>query len=430
MNTFKLILLLAISILINLSVNGQEKKFIREYTYQASELDSKISSRAITISQVRQLLLEELGVYVESERLLKTVEIDGKYSQDFIETISTITAGITKLEILEESWNGEKYWMKASITVDKNSLKESLNRLINDKKKIKELQQINEQLEDAKKEIVRLNKELINKQGQNKDTLNENYNNEVGTLITTEYILNSEKRYDDEDYSGAVEDLNKAIKIEPENSMVYYLRGAARIQLNDYFGALLDLNKAIEINSNIPIYYLTRGSSYFLLQDYTNAINDLNVAIESGQLKYLYTMRAMAKDESQDYLGAIEDLNKAIEFNSKDSTAYYQRGMSKIHLNDYRGAKLDLTKAIELAPNQAAFYTARAFAKNMLDEFRDALKDYNKAIELNPVDEKALYYRGLLNIRLNKKNNGCLDLSKAGELGHKNAYEAIDKFCK
>lgn len=79
-----------------LILNAQEKTFEREYTYKASEMDSKLSCRAITINQLSSMLLGEIGVYVESESLLKTSEVSGKFSQDFVENIATISLGITK----------------------------------------------------------------------------------------------------------------------------------------------------------------------------------------------------------------------------------------------------------------------------------------------------------------------------------------------
>ena len=42
----------------------------------------------------------------------------------------------------------------------------------------------------------------------------------------------------------------------------------------------------------------------------------------------------------------------------------------------------------------------------------------------------AYYYRGLAKIILHQKDNGCLDLSKAGELGFYQAYDEIKKYCK
>lgn len=43
---------------------SEMKTFIREYAYDAGEMDSNISCRAIALEQVKRLLLEELGTYV------------------------------------------------------------------------------------------------------------------------------------------------------------------------------------------------------------------------------------------------------------------------------------------------------------------------------------------------------------------------------
>lgn len=56
--------------------------------------------------------------------------------------------------------------------------------------------------------------------------------------------------------------------------------------------------------------------------------------------------------------------------------------------------------------------------------------DYCKAIEINPKHSKAYFNRGLSEIILKQKDSGCLDFSKAGELGDANAYEMINKYCQ
>ena len=54
----------------NLAIAGLVT-FQKEYTYQASEYDSKVSCRALALEQVKRLLLEELGTYLESETEVK-----------------------------------------------------------------------------------------------------------------------------------------------------------------------------------------------------------------------------------------------------------------------------------------------------------------------------------------------------------------------
>lgn len=40
------------------------------------------------------------------------------------------------------------------------------------------------------------------------------------------------------------------------------------------------------------------------------------------------------------------------------------------------------------------------------------------------------YYRGIAKLNSNQIDSGCLDLSKAGELGYKEAYVLIKKYCQ
>ncbi len=57
-------------------------------------------------------------------------------------------------------------------------------------------------------------------------------------------------------------------------------------------------------------------------------------------------------------------------------------------------------------------------------------EDYNKLIEINPKFGEAYYGRGLANLLgLGEKDSGCLDLSKAGEMGVNAAYQYIKEYC-
>ncbi|MDD3250407.1 MAG: hypothetical protein PHF23_08600, partial [Smithellaceae bacterium] len=54
---------------------AETKTFIKEYTYQASDEDSKNSCRVISLREVKRLLLEELGTYLESETEVKDFQL-------------------------------------------------------------------------------------------------------------------------------------------------------------------------------------------------------------------------------------------------------------------------------------------------------------------------------------------------------------------
>ncbi len=75
-------------------------------------------------------------------------------------------------------------------------------------------------------------------------------------------------------------------------------------------------------------------------------------------------------------------------------------------------------------------YFKRGVEKNEAGNYKEAVQDYTKAIELDPKYAKPYYFRGLCKIKLGEKESGCLDLSKAGELGYDDAYDKIKELCQ
>ncbi len=108
---FSVLLLLAVSY----HSFSQEKYFVREYKYTAGESDSKITAREKAIKEVKSMLLEELGIYVESYVNYNVKEIEKINTSFFNQEIKTMSAGITETKILEEKWNGYEFYIKAQI---------------------------------------------------------------------------------------------------------------------------------------------------------------------------------------------------------------------------------------------------------------------------------------------------------------------------
>ena len=66
--------------------------------------------------------------------------------------------------------------------------------------------------------------------------------------------------------------------------------------------------------------------------------------------------------------------------------------------------------------------------KTILALLPEAFEDYTKAIELNPNFAEAYYNRGIIQIFMKDTRKGCLDISKAGELGIVEAYEVLKRY--
>jgi tetratricopeptide (TPR) repeat protein len=184
--------------------------------------------------------------------------------------------------------------------------------------------------------------------------------------------------------------------IQAQNPKELTQKGRELYEKREFMEALLNLNKAIDIDPN-----------------YSNA----------------YYLRGNIKDNFDDRHGAMKDYNTAIEKNPKFADAFFARGNVKMKLQDYYGAISDYTAAITINENYIEAYFNRGKAKQMLQAYEDAINDCSKIIQINPKSIDAYYMRGLLRINFGDVKNGCLDLSKAGELGDLKAYEAIKEKC-
>jgi tetratricopeptide (TPR) repeat protein len=176
--------------------------------------------------------------------------------------------------------------------------------------------------------------------------------------------------------------------------------------------------------------YTQRGRELLEKREYVEALVNLNRAIEiDPSYSSAYYLRGNIKDNFEDRHGAMKDYNLAIEKNPKFADALFARGNVKMKLQDYYGAVDDYTAAITINENYVEAYFSRGKAKQFLQAYQDAINDCSKIIQINPKNADAYSMRGILRIEFGDTKNGCLDLSKAGELGDLKAYELIKEKC-
>ncbi len=143
---------------------------------------------------------------------------------------------------------------------------------------------------------------------------------------------------------------------------------------------------------------------------------------EKEKIAIEYFNNGVKKSNEQDYNGAIAYFNQATEICPNYAIPYYNRAFIKMSLKNYSGAIEDFNMAIKLKPeNVMSYYFVnsyhnRARAKYSLKDYEGAIIDFSKAIEENPKFSLAYHNRGMCKIKLNKKNEGTLDLSIAKKL--------------
>ena len=154
------------------------------------------------------------------------------------------------------------------------------------------------------------------------------------------------------DYKFALELLNQAAELYPENEFVFVNRGNVHKDgFSDYDAAIADYNKTIELNPKFSWPYHNR-------------------ALALGRLKRW--------DE------AIADYERAIALDQNYASAYNGRAWAYCQIGKFEAALVDANKAIKLKPNEANYYDTRACAYEGLKRLEEALTDLNTAIKLSP----------------------------------------------
>lgn len=193
---------------------------------------------------------------------------------------------------------------------------------------------------------------------------------------------------------------------------------------------LLTLGLFFNAQGQTAADYTNEGKKLYEAREYMQAVINYNKALELDPDYYLaYYMRGTIKEAFEDIHGAMKDFNTAIEKNEKYAEAYFARGLIKYRLQDYYGAISDFTSTIKLDADNLKAYFKRGQAKQQLEAYQDAINDCTKILQIKPNNVDAYFLRGILRLEFGQLQEGCLDLSKAGELGDLKAYDVIRDRC-
>ncbi len=188
------------------------------------------------------------------------------------------------------------------------------------------------------------------------------------------------------DNTGALQDLNQAIRINPNLAEAYSDRAGVKIQLGDRLGALSDLDQALRLNPSLAVAYAYRGVYRAVDGNFSGADADVAQAL-SLQPPLGYSSRGIVRWYKNDQTGALSDFDRALAQNSSFNEAadiHYARGTLRWQLGNPQGALADFNQAIALRPQYAEVYGARALLFFQTNQSDRAQADFQRALDLNP----------------------------------------------
>ena len=145
--------------------------------------------------------------------------------------------------------------------------------------------------------------------------------------------------------------------------------------------------------------------------------------------KAFYLMnRGVLKAEMIDFIASLEGNVQTLSMDTEGSTrARVTDRVARTY--DYSDAIADIKQALAILPDIPYLYFDLGNLECLSSRFVEALENYDMAIKLFPGMGDAYFNRGLVLIYLKDKEKGCIDLSRAGELGVDDSYSVISKYC-
>ncbi len=163
---------------------------------------------------------------------------------------------------------------------------------------------------------------------------------------------------------------------------------------------------------------------------YDNAVS----AQAEGELEKLYRAfyllnRAVLKADMIEFISSIESNVQSLSMDDSGKTrARVKDQVTRSY--DYSEAIADLIAAEDAVGDMPYLLYNLANLYCLSSDFVRAIENYTRALEAYPYLGDAYFNRGLVQIYLKDKEKGCIDLSRAGELGVGDAYGVIKKFCE
>jgi len=194
-----------------------------------------------------------------------------------------------------------------------------------------------------------------------------------------------------ENYTKAIEELDKTINLNPRFEQAYLDRGIDKSIIGDFEGAIEDMTSLIRIRPNTVEPYVWRSEYKRNLKMFEEALSDIDTAFinKPGIIKRNDEVVAAAEPNYSNPYIENENLDLELEY------LFFERGVSLVCLGKYEEAMNEL--------------------------------DYVVSKNLNDKDTR--YYRGVALLNLGYREEACQDLKIASKAGDIYSEELMQRHC-
>jgi tetratricopeptide (TPR) repeat protein len=233
------------------------------------------------------------------------------------------------------------------------------------------------------------------------------------------------------DYPKAIDDLNHAITLAPDNADYVFARAAAEFANRQPFLGMADLNQTLKLKpDDIPVL-IERALVYWRMNQPAEARADLQAAAGLADKQPAVRLGvAQAYIALHFFKESLPQIDQWITENPHDermaqglNSACWARAQLGVELDK---ALSDCNAALKLDPGDPTFLDSRGLVEVRLGALDKSIADYDGALKLRPGEPWSLYGRGLAELRKGMATEGHADIQAATALNPKLSDEARD----
>ena len=196
------------------------------------------------------------------------------------------------------------------------------------------------------------------------------------------------------DYSNALKNYNKSLKLNPNNKWAHYGRGNIFIRQRKYDLAIKELNAAIKNNPTESLVYISRGQAYVSTNQLAKAEKDFYQAakINPSSWSAMFELGTCLLRQEK-YNLAEPALFEALALDPRPFETHYNIALLLLNTNRFDDAVVFATNSIKRNPGSSDCYSLRADIQSARKNYRSAQADLDQAISINGKVARYYYQR-------------------------------------
>jgi len=222
-------------------------------------------------------------------------------------------------------------------------------------------------------------------------------------------------------FPKALEWVDKAVALEPNNPEVYRVKGYVYETKPDFISAIDNYNKSLEISSSYIPAYIGRCHAYSLFGFLGRALEDCQKAVDLDVEKrfsiahlHLCRLKLSILDKQDEAIEACQVVIDSTSANGNDkSTAFQMMATVKINQDKPNEVLSLLQQAIFYAPQDPNNYLTLAIFYNKKENFEEAKKNIQKTIEIDSKKAVAFGELGYAYLKTNEIDKASENFSQA-----------------